>query len=129
MALALASTALSDTDYDIYFGTSMAAPNVTGTSLLLLEHYVNEFAAWPFSATQKGILIHTATDAGNTGPDYTYGWGLVDAADAAEFITAAAEDSGEHRIYESHYSGDEWTQTFVSDGSGPLKATIAQPEY
>jgi hypothetical protein len=29
------------------------------------------------SATLKGLACHTAFDAGNVGPDYVYGWGLL----------------------------------------------------
>jgi subtilisin family serine protease len=66
-------------------GTSFAAPTVTGTAVLLIEHYRNLFGTLPLSATTKGLLTHTAFDAGNVGPDYSHGWGLVDAA--ANFLT------------------------------------------
>lgn len=56
-------------------GTSFAAPNVTGTAVLLMEHYENLFNTRPLAATTKGLLIHTANDLGNFGPDYQFGWG------------------------------------------------------
>jgi subtilisin family serine protease len=70
-------------------GTSMAAPNATGTLALLVQHYRNLYGAGinPLSATIKGLAIHSAFDAGNKGPDYVYGWGVLDAAAAAAFLT------------------------------------------
>ena len=52
--------------------------------MLLTEHYTNQIGSAPSSAATKGVIIHTAIDAGNTGPDFSYGWGLVDAAAAAK---------------------------------------------
>ncbi|NEO50625.1 MAG: S8 family serine peptidase [Moorea sp. SIO4A3] len=118
------SEAASDADYGFKSGTSMAAPNVTGTAVLLIEHYNNLFNAMPRSATTKGLLIHTATDAGNVGPDYTFGWGLVNAAEAANFLTNIDENNPTVQFRETDYVGTKQTIDVVSDGTEPLKATI-----
>ncbi|MCU0439493.1 MAG: S8 family serine peptidase [Raineya sp.] len=78
-----------NTDYGTLSGTSMASPNVTGTLLLLQQHYSNLNAgAFMRSATLRGLAIHTADEAGaNPGPDYAFGWGLVNAERAANLIT------------------------------------------
>lgn len=122
----------SNSDYGTQSGTSMAAPNVTGTAALLLQHYRNlhDDPTDPNdepqlrSASLKGTLIHTAFDAGNTGPDYQNGWGLVDAAAAANFLTASATPTGTQRLLEKTYSGSAQTYNVVSDGTGPLKVSI-----
>ena len=82
------STASSDNSYGSYSGTSMAAPSVTG-SLALLHELESEMPAnidsW--SSTYKGLIIHSADEAGNfDGPDYSFGWGLMNTARAAEII-------------------------------------------
>jgi|GEM_PF-6093486 len=106
-------------------GTSFAAPTVTGTAVLLIEHYRNLFGTLPLSATTKGLLTHTAFDAGNVGPDYSHGWGLVDAAAAANFLTdAKTSNNPSNLVMENSYGGNEWTMKVTSDGSSPLKATI-----
>ena len=118
------SWAGADDDYRSSSGTSMAAPNVSGTAILLIEHFEDAFEFAPRSATTKGLLIHTAFDAGNVGPDYSYGWGLVNAADAATFLTGAAAGTSTEALFEASYAGQEVTQEITSTGTEPIKATI-----
>ncbi|MBD2179519.1 S8 family serine peptidase [Planktothrix sp. FACHB-1355] len=119
------SVATSDTAYATYSGTSMATPNVTGTAALLYQHYKNLYGgASPKSATMKGLLIHTAFDSGNVGPDYTYGWGVVDGAAAAKFLTNAKSANQTDLLFEQTYTGTARTLNVNSNGSSPLKATI-----
>ncbi|MEG3837127.1 S8 family serine peptidase [Microcoleus sp. Z1_C3] len=115
--------ASSNKAYASYDGTSMAAPNVTGTAALLTQHYKNLYGASPRSATLKGLITHTAFDAGNKGSDYTYGWGVVDGAAAATFLTNAKNQVSD-RLIESTYTGSQQSHQITSNSSGPLKATI-----
>ena len=110
----------ADDDYTWKSGTSMSAPNVTGTAALLTEHFDDEFSFAPSSATTKGVLIHTASDAGNMGPDYSYGWGLVNAAAAASFITSAVGGVSDS-VDELSYGASEFTREVVATGQDLLK--------
>ena len=81
------SVSTGDSDYDIYYGTSMAAPTVTGSLLLLQQLYNEENNNFAFASTIKGLLLHTADDDGHTvGPDAKFGWGYINSRRAAEVI-------------------------------------------
>ncbi|WP_298221031.1 S8 family serine peptidase [Flavobacterium sp.] len=82
------STSNSDNSYSSYNGTSMASPNVAGTLLLLQQHHKNVKGGFMKAATLRGLAIHTADEAGtDSGPDYQFGWGLLNAEKAANLIT------------------------------------------
>ncbi len=69
-----------DNTYDLNTGTSMACPAVSGTLASLWQAYRETHAgADPYSALMKGILMNTADDLGNPGPDFIYGYGRINA--------------------------------------------------
>ena len=78
----------SNSAYISLTGTSMATPNVTGTLLLLQQHYNNLNSTFMRAASLKGLALHTADDAGTPGPDAVFGWGLLNAKKAAEVISS-----------------------------------------
>lgn len=67
---------------DIYLsasGTSMATPQITGTTGLLQQRFKQlHSGAYPSSALLKALLINGALDLGTPGPDYTFGYGVAD---------------------------------------------------
>jgi hypothetical protein len=59
-------------------GTSMASPAVTGGLALLYQRYRQlNGGSDPKSALIKAVACNGATDKGNTGPDYSYGFGWM----------------------------------------------------
>ena len=111
--------------YGTQSGTSMSSPNTTGSLALLQEYYGKLFAGnYMKSATLKGLVIHSAREAGkNAGPDYEYGWGLLAVDKAANIIT---RNDGEQFILEelNLVENDSIVIKVNSDGTQPLVATI-----
>ncbi|MEX0997747.1 MAG: S8 family serine peptidase [Flavobacteriaceae bacterium] len=82
------STATSNASYANFSGTSMAAPSVAGVLLLLQQHYNELNAEFMRSSTLRGLVLHTADEAGVApGPDFRFGWGLINTEKAAEIIS------------------------------------------
>jgi len=102
-------------------GTSMAAPNVTGSLLLLQEHFQDtHLGNFCRADALKALVIHTADEAGGAdGPDYEYGWGLLNADKAADLI---GNDSG--NINELLLSNNETFRLEVYNDGSPFRATI-----
>lgn len=130
MGVNVFSTAISNESqadsYTTLSGTSMAAPNATGSLFLLQELYHNRNAArYMRSATLKGLAIHTAKEAGlSPGPDYIYGWGLLDVEKGAEMII---NENGTSNILRELIleNNQVYEFDFISDGISPAKVTIA----
>ncbi|WP_448701051.1 S8 family serine peptidase [Mucilaginibacter sp. AW1-3] len=118
----LSSFSSATNAYGILSGTSMATPNVSGSLLLLQEYYLQKYAGFMNASTLKGLVCHTALDAGNPGPDYVYGWGLLDMGAAAQAIT---DNGTKSMIAEKTLTqGQAQTYTVIASGNGALMATI-----
>jgi hypothetical protein len=118
----------SNTAYGTLSGTSMAAPSVTGSIGLLLEHEQNLHPGDSLLAsTVKGIIIHTADEAGtDPGPDYRFGWGLMNTRKAVDLMQLDSVDGPGSHIRELGMStGDTILIDLASTGSEPLRATIS----
>ena len=75
--------------YGSFSGTSMAAPVVTGVTALMTEQWrKTNGGANPSPDQLKAVIIAGADDLGNPGPDYTFGFGLVNAKASADLIIA-----------------------------------------
>jgi hypothetical protein len=116
----------SSTGYETMSGTSMATPNVTGSLYLLQELYSQKNSgAFMKASTLKALAIHTASEAGiNDGPDYQFGWGLLNAEEAANIINGG--NTGTNSIIESTLNnGATYSLNVVASGNGKLMATLA----
>lgn len=120
------SVGTSDNSYAVFSGTSMATPATAGSLTLLQEYYAQLHAgAFMRSATLKALVIHTADEAGpSAGPDYKFGWGVVNMAKAAGVITGA--NSGNTFLIREHTlnSGTPVSFDVVASGKGVLTATL-----
>jgi hypothetical protein len=76
-------------NYGTNYGTSMAAPVITGATALLQERYRQlHSGANAKAALIKALMCNTAEDLNNDGPDYTYGFGMLNARKAVEVMEA-----------------------------------------
>ncbi|MDO8632170.1 MAG: S8 family serine peptidase, partial [Phycisphaerales bacterium] len=119
------ASSASDTAYIGKSGTSMSSPNVTGSLGLLIQHYgATHGGANMRAATLKGLVVHTADECGSaTGPDYSFGWGLVNTAAAANVIALNQTVPGTMQEL-ALANGDFIEQIWTSSGSGPIRVTI-----
>ena len=123
----LSSIASSNNAYATFSGTSMATPNVSGSLILLQEYYAQlHSGAFMRSATLKGLVIHTANEAGPAnGPDYKHGWGLANIAKAATVIKDDNSPAKLQVIQEQTLNnGNTYSFNVIASGNGPLVATI-----
>lgn len=79
---AIGSAVYSTKGPDTYlsaYGTSMASPQVAGAAGLVQQHYKRTHSgAYPTSLLTKTLLMNGAMDIGNPGPDFMYGYGMMD---------------------------------------------------
>jgi len=68
-------------------GTSGSCPLAAGVAALLIDQYRKIHKSDPSSALIKAILFNSARDLGLKGPDYVYGYGMMDAQMAANTIS------------------------------------------
>ena len=119
----LSTGTANDSSYASLGGTSIAAPNVTG-SLLLLQQYFNQLKGrYMRNATLKALAIHTANRCkNNPGPDYECGWGLPNMPKSIQCI----QDSFHNTILEQQLNNNDsfLTDVYVSSGD-TLRITLA----
>lgn len=119
----------ADNSYVSYSGTSFSTPSVSGSLGLLQQlhqqlHGTNN-PLW--ASTYKAVLIHTADESGNNlGPDYRYGWGLMNTLSAADLMTINADYNSKPHIKECVLpDGDEARFSFLADTNLPIRVTLA----
>lgn len=130
----MASTAdntTGGTSWQVNSGTSMAAPQVAGIIGLWMQVHKSLFNnAELNAAASKTLMVHSAAEAGNVGPDAWYGWGYIDAKKGAELLVGKSNNSV---IFtnETLTTGVANQKTVTASGNQPLKVTISwiDPEY
>lgn len=110
--------------YSTFSGTSMAAPNTTGTLALLQQYYNQINGEYMNSSTLKALVCHTAIDDNAAiGPDPKFGWGFLNAREAAQTLTDA--DNSQSIVDELTLGqGETYTYTFSAQAGEKLSATI-----
>ncbi|AEM70516.1 peptidase S8 and S53 subtilisin kexin sedolisin [Allomuricauda ruestringensis DSM 13258] len=119
----LSTSSATNSSYQVSAGTSMAAPGVTGSLLLLQQYHEELFGSYMKAATLKGLALHTADDVDAKGPDYKMGWGIMNAKSAAEVLQNKEYTS---LINEETLSdGETYSITVLAMENEPLMASIS----
>ena len=96
-------------------GTSMACPGIAGTLAQLYHAYKSlNSGNNPRSALMKAVMLNTADDLGNAGPDYKFGWGRVNARRALTILQ------------NNQYSYDSVTHTGVKNHTITVPSGVSE---
>ncbi|CAG0929757.1 partial C5a peptidase, partial [Planctomycetaceae bacterium] len=108
-------------------GTSMSGPSATGSMVLLAQLWRANQNKMTFSPdVARAVVCQTSVDAGNAGPDYQYGFGIIDVKAAADLILADKASSGKQivRGIARPASVSEWPVDITSSAT-PFKVTLS----
>ncbi|MBS1775420.1 MAG: S8 family peptidase [Bacteroidetes bacterium] len=100
-------------------GTSMSTPVVTGNLALLSQRYKQKFGNNPPAALLKALMMNGATDMGNPGPDFTYGFGLINTFRSKQML-----DSNHFWNGLVNQSANAQTSIFVPPNAAQLKVML-----
>ncbi|MEZ5992376.1 MAG: S8 family serine peptidase [Planctomycetota bacterium] len=118
--------ASGDSAYASYTGTSMSGPSVCGSVVLLSQLWQREHNERMLAPDViRAVLALTARDKFNTGPDYRYGFGIVDCKAAADLILADKQN-GKQIVRGAARSGDvvEYSVN-VTSSTEPLRVVLS----
>lgn len=117
----------SPSGYSPKSGTSMATPNASGSTLLLIHYITEKFKGHFFrSSTIKALLANSTDELGNAGPDYIYGWGLINLKAAVEIVRRYAERPARRVVVEDELAaGQLWNRQYLRTGTTPVRVTLA----
>lgn len=109
--------------YGVMCGTSMATPATSGVIALVLDQMRLQPGSivWPLPSTIKALMINTAVDLGEIGPDFQFGFGEIHAQAAVDAIRErytldeAMLEQGEDASFEFN----------VTEAMDELKVTVA----
>ncbi|MFA5619498.1 MAG: S8/S53 family peptidase [Weeksellaceae bacterium] len=114
----------SDTAYSNWSGTSFSSPAAAGVGLLMQQVKNDTDGGYIRGDMMKALLVNSAFESGDhLGPDYKYGYGLINAVEAARTILNTNENSMMKDLKIT--TGNSYTASFVANGNEPIKATIA----
>jgi subtilisin family serine protease len=118
-------------------GTSMASPAATGAATLIAQQYKRTTGGFDIRHDiLKSIMVNTAVDKENRGPDYKVGFGMIDAQKSVDVVktigtsdTLVAADRITHggkKVYDFKFTENgsfKTTISWVDVESNPASST------
>ena len=121
--LIYSTSSQNDSSYNSSMGTSMAAPGVTSSLLLLQQYHEELYGSFMKAATLKGLALHSADDVQAPGPDYKMGWGVINIAKAGKMLKNKEYSTLLNE--ETLGNGESYSITVSANGKEPLRASIS----
>ncbi|MBK8205965.1 MAG: S8 family serine peptidase [Planctomycetes bacterium] len=119
------SISSSNTAYDSYSGTSMSGPSVCGSVVLLSQLWRREHNDQVFTPdVARAVLAQTCRDKYHPGPDYHYGFGIVDVQAAADLMLADKASGGNRIFRGTTSSGRVQEYSFTVSNSDPIHMVL-----
>lgn len=115
--------------YDPDCGTSYATPVISGSVGVLRQQFDLLGYADIMPHTFKAILIGTAEDLGNPGPDYAFGHGNVRLKDAVDLVIANHPAEELIRVDSVMTAEVDTYHMDVASGAGSIRVTLVWDDY
>ena len=115
----------ADNAYASMTGTSMSSPSVAGSLALLIQHYEDVFGSGKKmrASTLKALVINTANEAGtDDGPDYSFGWGLMNTEKAA--LKISQDDTLDVISEKVLDDGNTYSRYIKLKSANPIRITL-----
>jgi len=114
----------SDTSYAMMSGTSMASPAAAGIGALVAQEYKRVTGGYDIRHdTLKAVLVNTAEDIANPGPDYKAGFGMINAKAAVDTVKSIGTQNPKVTLSFVRH-GRENKYSFVLAENRDFKTTI-----
>jgi serine protease AprX len=112
-------------------GTSYATPASAGSALLLQQYFNSVNSRYMLASTLKTLMMGTAEDLGQPGPDNKFGYGLLNVEAAGRAIqknsVVTAATGSNRQVQTSNSRGAlvyEWADNPPNDGQGELTLDV-----
>ncbi|MDC1142863.1 S8 family serine peptidase [Planctomycetota bacterium] len=115
----------ADDAYGTISGTSMSGPSICGNLVLLSQLWKREHNDQLFTPdVARAVVAQTCDDEYHAGPDYHFGFGIVNCKAAADLILADKANGGKRIVRGTTRSGDITEYEFTSNGVDPIHVVL-----
>lgn len=115
----------SNSSYTSMSGTSMACPSATGSAALIQEHYfLTHGNVYMRSSTLKALIINSADEVADDGPDYNSGYGYMNAGSACKIINDNRSGKGSLINELTLLNGDTYEVEVIPIPGEEIQATL-----